>query len=47
VRVPKEFAKAADAQIVIRLQQGVTGKVGAAKKLSELPQTADASSVRQ
>jgi hypothetical protein len=37
VRVPDEYAKAADAEVIIRLQTAATGKMEIKKKLSELP----------
>jgi hypothetical protein len=36
VRVPDEFAKAADVEIVVRLQTAATGKLEASQKLKEI-----------
>jgi len=37
VRVPEEFVKAADAEILVRIQTAATGTLEASKKLAELP----------
>lgn len=37
MRVPDEFAKVPDAEVIVRVQTDATGKVECAKKLSTLP----------
>jgi hypothetical protein len=36
VRVPEQFANAADAQVIVRIQTKATGKLEATQKLSEI-----------
>jgi len=37
VRVPDEFAKSADAQVIVRIESQGTGKIEASRKLADLP----------
>ncbi|MGE5610459.1 MAG: hypothetical protein ACM359_14510 [Bacillota bacterium] len=37
MRVPNEFAKAADAIVIVRIETKATGKLEATRKLADIP----------